>query len=125
MFAPSQLRFSHVVAASVLAAIALAGTPVAADGPDAKLRPVCPYEPILASVGVRRVVASFAPEFGHCTVNATVWDSIEAQADSGLRIRVSLSPGQMVHIDSIETETKSLHLQCGDDAKTLPIADES
>jgi hypothetical protein len=42
-----------------------------------------------------------------------------------VRIRVSLSPGQMIHFDSLETETKSLHLQCGDDAKTLPIADES
>jgi hypothetical protein len=105
--------------------IALANTPVAAGGPAAKLRPVGPYEPIIASVGVRRVVASFVPEFGHCTVNASVWDSIEAQSDSAVRIRVSLSPGQMIHFDSLETETKSLHLQCGDDAKTLPIADES
>jgi hypothetical protein len=125
MFALSQLRVLNVTAASVLSAIVLANTPVAAGGPAAKLRPVGPYEPIIASVGVRRVVASFAPEFGHCTVNASVWDSIEAQSDSAVRIRVSLSPGQMIHFDSLETETKSLHLQCGDDAKTLPIADES
>jgi hypothetical protein len=42
-----------------------------------------------------------------------------------LRIRVSLSPGQLLHIDSLEVETKSLDLECGDDAKTLPIADAS
>ena len=43
----------------------------------------------------------------------------------GLRIRVSLSPGQLLRIDSLEAETKSLDLECGDDAKTLPIADAS
>ena len=125
MFALSQTRLLHVIAAGALAGTAFINTPLAADGPAANLRPVGPYEPILASVGVRRVVASFAPEFGHCAVNASVWDSIEAQADSSLRIRVGLSPGQLLHIDSLEAETKSLDLKCGDDAKTLPIADAS
>ena len=74
---------------------------------------------------MRRVVASFATDFGHYAVNASVWDSIEAQADSALRIRVSLRPGQLLHIDSLEAETKSLDLGCGDGAKTLPIADAS
>jgi hypothetical protein len=52
-----------------------------------------------------------------------VWDSIEAQSDSAVRISISLTPGQLIHIDSIEAETKSFHLECGDDAKTMPIAD--
>ena len=104
--------------------LAFINTPLAADGPAAHARPAGPHEPILASVGVRRVIASFATDFGHCAVNASVWDSIEAQADSALCIRVSLSPGQLLHIDSLEAaETKSLDLKCGDDAKTLPIAD--
>ena len=125
MFSLSQTRLLNVIAAGALAAIAFVNTPVASGGSDAKMRPAGPHEPILASVGVRRVVASFATDFGHCAVNASVWDSIEAQADSALRIRVSLSPGQLLHIDSLEAETKSLDLECGDDAKTLPIADAS
>jgi hypothetical protein len=125
MFTLSQKRLLNVTAASALVGLALINTPLAADGPAAQARPAGPHEPILASVGVRRVVASFATDFGHCAVNASVWDSIEAQADSALRIRVSLSPGQLLHIDSLEAETKSLDLECGDDAKTLPIADAS
>jgi hypothetical protein len=92
MFALIQKRLLHVIAAGALAGTAFINPLLAADGPAANLRPVGPYEPIMASVGVRRVVASFAPDFGHCAVNASVWDSIEAQADSSLRIRVSLSP---------------------------------
>ncbi|MEZ0278443.1 MAG: hypothetical protein ACAH04_04485 [Methylibium sp.] len=42
-----------------------------------------------------------------------------------MRIRVSLSPGQLLRVDSLEAETKSLDLKCGDDANTLPIADAS
>jgi len=125
MFTLSQKRLLNVTAASALVGLAFINTPLAADGPAAHARPAGPHEPILASVGVRRVVASFATDFGHCAVNASVWDSIEAQADSALRIRVSLSPGQLLHIDSLEAETKSLDLECGDDAKTLPIADAS
>jgi len=121
MFTLSQKRLLNVNAASTLVGLAFINTPLAADGPAAHARPTGPHEPILASVGVRRVVASFATGFGHCAVNASVWDSIEAQADSALRIRVSLSPGQLLHID----QTKSLDLECGDDAKTLPIADAS
>ena len=124
MFTLSQKRLLNITTASALVGLAFINTPLAADGPAAHARPAGPHEPILASVGVRRVVASFATDFGHCAVNASVWDSIEAQADSALRIRVSLSPGQLLHIDSLEAaETKSLDLECGDDAKTLPIAD--
>lgn len=54
---------------------------------------------------------------------AVVWDSTDADADSAARVRVSLSPRQMVHIDSVEN--KSLNLQCGDHAETLAIVDTS
>ena len=88
MFALSQTRLLNVIAAGALAAIAFVNTPVAAGGADAKMRPAGPHEPILASVGVRRVVASFAPEFGRCAVGGTLpsagnggntaWDSVGA-----------------------------------------------
>jgi hypothetical protein len=111
MFALGQIRSLKLAAAGVLAAIAFANTSVAADEA-AAMRPVGPHEPILASVGERRVVASFASEFGHCAVNASVWASIEAQADSALRLRVSLSPGQSIHIDSLEGPRRSTWRGC-------------
>jgi hypothetical protein len=62
---------------------------------------------------------------GHCTVNAVVWDKTDA--DTGMttaaRVRVSLTPRQMVHIDS--TDNKSINLQCGDYADTLALVDTS
>ena len=39
------------------------------------------------------------------------------------RVRVSLNPRQMVHIDSIDN--KSINLQCGDRAETLGLVDTS
>ena len=37
------------------------------------------------------------------------------------RVRVSLNPRQMVHLDS--TDNKSINLQCGDRAETLALVD--
>jgi len=37
------------------------------------------------------------------------------------RVRVSLNPREMVHIDSSDNETMSL--QCGDHAKTLKVVE--
>ena len=42
---------------------------------------------------------------------------------SAARVRVSLNPRQMVHIDS--TDNKSINLQCGDYADTLALVDTS
>jgi hypothetical protein len=39
------------------------------------------------------------------------------------RVRVSLNPRQVVHIDSIDN--KSINLQCGDRAETLGLVDTS
>ena len=39
------------------------------------------------------------------------------------RVRVSLNPGQITSIDSVEN--KSLTLKCGDDAETLAIVDSN
>jgi hypothetical protein len=124
MLTLSRRQLLHAAAAGLFAATAVAAIPAAAAGGAAsKMRAAGPYEPILASVGERRVVASFAPEFGRCKVNASVWDSVGAQADSSVRILVRLNPGQAIHIDSLEAKTESLHLRCGDDAKTLPQGD--
>jgi hypothetical protein len=121
MFARIHCRLLHLVGVGALVAMAVTNSPIRSEELAAKLRPVGPHEPILTSIGEKRVVASFAREFGHCAVNASVWDSIEAETDSAVRIGVSLSPGQVVHIESLKNENESLGLQCGDDANTLPL----
>jgi hypothetical protein len=42
---------------------------------------------------------------------------------SAARVRISLKPGQIVHIDNAENE--SLNLQCGDNAATLAVVGTS
>jgi len=121
MFARIHCRLLHLVGVGGVGATAVTNTPIRSEELAAKLRPVGPHEPILTSIGEKRVVASFAREFGHCAVNASVWDSIEAETDSAVRIGVSLSPAQVVHIESLKNENESLGLQCGDDANTLPL----
>ena len=56
-------------------------------------------------------------------MNIVVWDRADASGGSAARVRVTLNPRQMVHIDS--AENKSLNLQCGDTADTLAIVDTS
>jgi hypothetical protein len=86
------------------------------------LGPVGPHEPILTTVGSKRVIAFYEPDSGHCALNAVVWDNTDADTDmSAVRIRVSLRPGQMVHIDTVEQ--KSLNLECGDNAEKLAVVD--
>ena len=87
------------------------------------LGPVGPHEPILTSVGSKRVIAFYEPGGGHCSINVVVWDRADESGDSAARVRVSLNPRQTVHIDSVEN--KSINLQCGDYAETLALVDTS
>jgi hypothetical protein len=54
---------------------------------------------------------------------AAFYDKTDAYTGmtTAARVRVSLNPREMVHIDSTDNET--LNLQCGDYAKTLKIVD--
>jgi hypothetical protein len=123
MYPLTRIRFLRFAAAGALVALTATSTPARADELAQNLGPVGPHEPILTTVGSKRVIAFYVPDGGHCAVNAVVWDSTDADADSAARVRVSLSPRQMVHIDSVEN--KSLNLQCGDHAETLAIVDTS
>ena len=71
----------------------------------------------------KRVIAFYELANGYCAVNAVVYDKTDA--DSGMttaaRVRVSLNPRQVVHIDS--TDNKSINLQCGDRAEMLALVD--
>jgi hypothetical protein len=114
--------FLGVAAAGALA-LTVASVPAFADELTQNLGPVGPNEPILTTVGSKRVIAFYEADGGHCGMNIVVWDRSDASGGSAARVRVTLDPRQMVHIDS--ADNKSLNLQCGDSADTLAIADTS
>ncbi|MGH6826648.1 hypothetical protein [Methyloceanibacter sp.] len=114
-----QLKLFTAAAALTLAGFA-AGSPAAAQEPLTRAGPVGPYEPILASVGSKRLIAFFVPDNGRCAVNTVVWDSQAAEAPySSARMRISLNPGQAFQLDGAKLETVSV--QCGDNASTLSV----
>jgi len=111
-----------------LARLAVAGTfviagalslPVRAEELPQNLGPVGPREPILATVGNKRVIAFYTPDGGHCDIHIVVWDPTDAKASSTIRVRMKLYPRQIVNVHTAE----SLGLQCGDNAEKLTIAD--
>ena len=102
-------------------ALTVASSPGYADELAQNLGPVGPNEPILTTVGSKRVIAFYVPGNGHCGINVVVWDLADINGDSAARVRVSLNPRQMVHIDS--AENKSINLQCGESAETLALVD--
>jgi hypothetical protein len=122
MYPLSRLCLAGFAAASALA-VSLASLPAHSDELAQNLGPVGPNEPILTTVGSKRVIAFYVPGNGHCGINVVVWDRSDASGDSAARVRVSLNPRQTVHIDS--AENKSINLQCGEDAETLALVDTS
>ena len=119
------LRHNSLLKSTVAASLLflLASAPATADEFVDNLGPVGAYEPILTSLGDKRVVAFYTPGSERCTLQAVVWDQMGPEvAQSAARVRVSLKPGQIVHIDTADDET--LNLKCGDDAETLSITDK-
>ena len=110
-----------VVLITGLLALTVSGTPARADEMAQNLGPVGPHEPILTTVGNKRVIAFYEPDNGHCAVNAVVYDKTDAYTGmtTAARVRVSLNPSQTTSIDSVDN--KSLTLKCGDEAETLAI----
>jgi hypothetical protein len=104
-------------------ALTVTGSPGYADDLAENLGPVGPNEPILTTVGSKRVIAFYVPGNGHCGINVVVWDRSDASGDSAARVRVSLNPRQTVQIDS--ATNKSINLQCGEYAETLALVDTS
>ena len=123
MFSLTRIESMKFAAAGALMTLAVASAPACADDLARNEGPVGPHQPILTTVGNKRVIAFYVPNSGHCAVSAVVWDRSDTEAGSAARVRVSLSPQQMVHIDSPENE--SLNLQCGEYADTLSIVTAS
>jgi hypothetical protein len=122
MFALRCTSFLNFAAVASLVVGSLA-TPGRSDELVQSLGPVAPHEPILTKVGDKRVVAFYSPGSRRCALHAVVWDNSEDGTEiSAARVRVSLEPGQVVHIDSAENE--SVNLQCGSNAADLAVVDD-
>ena len=124
MFSLSRIQLLKFAAAVVV--VCTLGTPARADELAQNLGPVGPYEPILTTVGSKRVIAFYEPDNGRCGLNAVVYDKTDAYTGmtTAARVRVSLNPHEIVHIDSTDNElVKSLNLQCGENAEKLTIID--
>ena len=121
----SRIQLLKFAAAGSVVACML-GTPAQADELAQNLGPVGPHDPILTEVGSERVIAFYEPDNGRCAVHAVVFDKTDAYTGmtTAARVRVSLNPREMVHIDSADNESvKSLSLQCGENAEKLTIID--
>ena len=121
----SRIQLLKFAAAGVVVLCTL-GTPAGADELVQNLGPVGPNDPILTEVGSQRVIAFSEPDNGRCAVHAVVYDKTDAYTGmtTAARVRVSLNPREIVHIDSADNESvKSLDLQCGKDAEKLTIID--
>lgn len=120
MFSLSHKTCTALVASGIIALSSFA-SPTYADDLVEHLGPVGPHEPILTNVGSKRVLAFYTPGENACALQAIVWTQ-EEDTTSPARVRVSMDPGAIVHIDSPENE--SLNLQCGEDAKKLTLVDD-
>ncbi|MGB6768057.1 MAG: hypothetical protein WBE50_08190, partial [Methyloceanibacter sp.] len=94
--------FLSFAAAGALVALTAVGTSARADDLPQSLGPVGPNETILTTFGKKRVIAFYEADNGRCAVNAVVYDKTDAYTGmtTAARVRVSLNPRQMVHIDS-------------------------
>ena len=126
MFSLSCIQFSKFAAMGSLVVVSTLGTPTRADELAQSLGPVGPHEAILTEVGSERVIAFYEPDNGRCAVHAVVFDKTDGHTGvtTAARVRISLEPSQIVHIDSAHNESlKSLNLQCGENAEKLTIID--
>jgi hypothetical protein len=114
-------KLSRLAAVGTLVVVGGYGLPARGDELAQNLGPVGPNEPILTTVGSKRVIAFYEPGGDNCSLHVVVWDRTDPSGGSAARVRINLNASQMVHIDG--PDNKSLNLQCGDYANTLKIVD--
>src|SRR5665811_1640290 len=103
------LRILPLAAASMLAALAFTDM---ASADQAQVN--------LATVGDKRIIAYYAPDGGKCAVSAVVFDnSTVDRGQTPARIRVTLHPGELFHLDSVVDQT--VVLTCGPNAQMITV----
>jgi len=113
-------KLSSLTAAGALAALLSGGVPALAEDDKTNLGPVGPREPILATIGDKRLIAYYEPSGGMCDVSAVVFDaSPNGGGKASTRVRVVLSPGELFQLDAVEDE--QVVLTCGPKARILAV----
>jgi hypothetical protein len=112
---------THSPYAETLVALSAPTNPASADEMVQNLGPVRPHEPILATVGSKRVIAFYEADSGSCAVHVVVWNPTDINAESTVSFQATLSPRQTTQINT--AEHKPLTLKCGDYAQTLASVD--
>lgn len=113
-------KFATVAMAGAFVALTAFSLPARSEEVLQFLGPVGPHKPIIATLGSKRVIAFYLPGNNHCALHAVIGENANAVTDMpATRIRVSLQPGQIVHVDSVENQ--SLNLQCGRNAESLAV----
>ena len=116
----SRIRLLGLAGAVALAALTAASALAHANEPLTNLGPVGPHEPILVKIGNQHIIAFFIRKRGECGVSAVTWKDADANAPyASVRVRVSLKPGQLVHLDG--SQRQSMGLVCGADASSLAV----
>ena len=113
-------NFLKCAAAGALVALSLSGTPGRADEMAQNLGPVGPHEPILTTVGSKRVIAFYELDSGNCALHVVVWNPTDDNAESTVSFQATLNPRQTAHIYA---ENKSLTVRFGDHAESLAVVD--
>ena len=112
-------RILSLAAASALLALTAVNTSAHAEELVQNLGPVGPHEPILTTVGNKRILAFFEPGNGYCAIQAVIWNTTDLNEDTTSRVRTNLNPGQLMIFDT--PDNKTLKLQCGYKAERLAI----
>ena len=112
-------RILSLAAASALLALTAVNISAHAEELVQNLGPVGPHEPILTTVGNKRILAFFEPGNGYCAIQAVIWNTTDLNEDTTSRVRTNLNPGQLMIFDT--PDNKTLKLQCGDKAERLAI----
>ena len=95
-------RLSKVIVAGAFVALMAVSIPARADDLVQNLGPVGPHQPILTTVGSKRVIAFYTPGSDRCSLHAVVWDNTGPAGSLAARVRISLEPGQIVEIDTAQ-----------------------
>lgn len=113
------LNILPIAAASVLTVLAFTHM-ASADEARTNLGPVGPNEPILATVGEKRVIVYYERDDGNCAVSAVVFDASPNGGGRGsVRVRVALHPGEIFNLDGVDGQR--VVLTCGPDASLLTV----
>src|SRR4029450_9535504 len=101
------IRILSLAAVGAISALIAVSLPAHADELTQNLGPVGPHEPILTTVGNKRVIAFFEPDSGNCAFHAVIWDPTDVNAESTAGFQATLDPRQMAHIETAENKSLS------------------